>query len=78
VSRSCVVVAPTETMKKISKRLSLARHTVRVMSTDDTAVAVGGGAQPTTTVLRHSVNAAAAVCRIPTGTVYTAPCRYPG
>ena len=51
-------------MKKISKKLSLASQTVRVLSGNELEGVAGGGAQPTTTVQRHSINAAAAIrCR---------------
>jgi|HubBroStandDraft_2_1064218.scaffolds.fasta_scaffold2729372_1 hypothetical protein len=71
-------------MKKISKKLSLARQTVRVLSGPELEAAHGAGggvaapgehAEPTTTVLRRHSDNAAVVCRL-TGGVYTAPCRY--
>ena len=68
-------------MKKISKKLSLVSHTVRVLSSDQLSD-VGGGHQavPTTTIMRVSLtrpDAATIACRA-TGGVHTAPCRYPG
>jgi len=67
-------------MKKISKKLALVSQTVRVLSSDQLQAAAGGGnAQPTTTVLRHSLRANAATpIACLTGGVRTAPCRYPG
>ena len=67
-------------MKKISKKLSLSSETVRVLSSSQLEQVAGGTgavAEPTTTVLRHSkVANAATPCRILTGGVHTAPCRY--
>ena len=77
-------------MKKISKKLSLARETVRVLSSSDLDGVNGGGgaaavafthAVPTTTIMkvRPSLHPAAATpCVALTGGVHTAPCRYPG
>ena len=78
-------------MKKISKKLSLARETVRVLSNSDLDSVNGGGgaaaaatthhAVPTTTIMkvRPSLHPAAATpCVALTGGVHTAPCRYPG
>jgi hypothetical protein len=63
-------------MKKINKKLSLVTHTVRSLTDDQLGDINGGGATPTTTVLRHrSAAAVAAPCRL-TGGVHTAPCRF--
>ncbi len=67
-------------MKKISKKLSLSRQTVRVLSGSELdGIAGGGGAVPTTTVFRHSLDAAAAAiaCRHHETTVVTAMCVRP-
>ena len=61
-------------MKKISKKLSLASQTVRVLSGNELEGIAGGGYHNTIAVrpsfaangavCRHSVNAAGAVCRV--------------
>jgi len=67
-------------MKKISKKLVLSRQTVRVLSGAELDGVGGGGdgAVPTTTIFRHSANAAAAFgCRHHDTTVKTAMCVRP-
>ncbi|HTR54867.1 MAG TPA: class I lanthipeptide [Kofleriaceae bacterium] len=60
-------------MKKISKKLSLNRETVRVLSNSDLSGVAGGGAEPTTTVLRHHSVAADAAVRCVSNTIMKVP-----
>ena len=62
-------------MKKISKKLSLHRQVVRVLSGSELEGAAGGAvAEATTTV--HSIRRETAMIVCVTGGVHTAPCRY--
>ncbi len=68
-------------MKKLShKKLSLSTSTVRVLDGEQLDGAGGAGVNThTILIVRPTIAAAAAVrCVRPTGTVHTAPCRYPG